>query len=130
GGSAAETRVSGARAGRGTAVELLLPEEPTVSRVHAKFDFRDGQWRGTGLGRNGAMGDEKPGRGEQGGRAGGLIPVGKSAGGPGVASPDRPGIERGARMPAAPLPNGPPAPGPAAPPGAVWEESSCREPSL
>jgi hypothetical protein len=65
GGSAAETRLSGARAGRGTAVELLLPEEPMVSRVHAKFVFREGQWRVTGLGRNGLMVNEMPVRGEQ-----------------------------------------------------------------
>jgi hypothetical protein len=65
GGSAAETRLSGARAGRGSAVELLLPEEPTVSRVHAKFVFREGQWRVTGLGRNGLMVNEMPVRGEQ-----------------------------------------------------------------
>ena len=65
GGSAAETRLSGARAGRGTAVELLLPEEPTVSRVHARFVFREGQWRVTGLGRNGLMVNEMPVRGEQ-----------------------------------------------------------------
>ena len=65
GGSAAETRLSGARAGRGTAVELLLPEEPTVSRVHAKFVFREGQWRVTGLGRNGLMVNQMPVRGEQ-----------------------------------------------------------------
>jgi hypothetical protein len=65
GGSAAEMRLSGARAGRGTAVELLLPEEPTVSRVHAKFVFRDGQWWVTGLGRNGLMVNEMPVRGEQ-----------------------------------------------------------------
>jgi hypothetical protein len=65
GGSAAETHVSGARAGRGNAVELLLPEEPTVSRVHAEFVFRDGQWRVTGLGRNGLMVNEMPVRGER-----------------------------------------------------------------
>ena len=52
-GSIAETRVSGARAGRGHAVELVLPDEPTVSRVHAEFTFTAGQWRITGLGRNG-----------------------------------------------------------------------------
>jgi hypothetical protein len=52
-GSIAETRVSGARAGRGDAVELVLPDEPTVSRVHAEFTFTAGQWRITGLGRNG-----------------------------------------------------------------------------
>jgi hypothetical protein len=52
-GSTAQTRISGARAGRGDAVELRLPDEPTVSRVHAEFTFADGQWRITSLGRNG-----------------------------------------------------------------------------
>ena len=52
-GSTAETRVPGARAGRGDAVELRLPDEPTVSRVHAEFTFAGGQWRITSLGRNG-----------------------------------------------------------------------------
>jgi len=80
GGSAAETRLSGARAGRGTAVELLLPEEPTVSRVHAKFVFRDGQWRVTGLGRNGLMVNEMPVRGEQVVRDGDLICWGNQPG--------------------------------------------------
>jgi len=80
GGSAAETRVSGARAGRGTAVELLLPEEPTVSRVHAKFVFRDGQWRVTGLGRNGLMVNEMPARSEQVVRDGDLIRWGNQPG--------------------------------------------------
>src|SRR5262249_24908635 len=90
GGSAAETRVSGARAGRAAAVELLLPEEPTVSRVHAKFVFRDGQWRVTGLGRNGLMVNEKAGRGGQGGRGGGLIRRGNQPGAPGVRVQIRP----------------------------------------
>jgi len=52
GDSVAETRVSGARAGRGP-VELKLPEMPTVSREHARFTFCDGQWWVTNLGRNG-----------------------------------------------------------------------------
>jgi hypothetical protein len=52
GDSVAETRVSGARAGRGT-VELKLPGMPTVSREHARFTFSDGQWWITNLGRNG-----------------------------------------------------------------------------
>jgi pSer/pThr/pTyr-binding forkhead associated (FHA) protein len=51
-GSVAETRVSGARAGRGT-VELALPEVPTVSREHARFTFSGGQWWVSNLGRNG-----------------------------------------------------------------------------
>lgn len=80
GGSAADTRLSGARAGRGAAVELLLPEEPTVSRVHAKFVFRDGQWWVTGLGRNGLMVNEMPVRGEQVVRDGDLIRWGNQPG--------------------------------------------------
>jgi pSer/pThr/pTyr-binding forkhead associated (FHA) protein len=52
GDSAAETRVSGARAGRGD-VELRLPEVPTVSREHARFTYAEGQWWVTNLGRNG-----------------------------------------------------------------------------
>ena len=51
-GSVAETRVSGARAGRGD-VELSLPDVPTVSREHARFTFSDGQWWISNLGRNG-----------------------------------------------------------------------------
>jgi pSer/pThr/pTyr-binding forkhead associated (FHA) protein len=50
--STAETRVSGARAGRG-AVELCLPDVPTVSREHARFTYSDGQWWIANLGRNG-----------------------------------------------------------------------------
>jgi FHA domain len=52
GDSVAETRMSGARAGRG-AVELGLPEVPTVSREHARFTFSDGQWWIANLGMNG-----------------------------------------------------------------------------
>jgi hypothetical protein len=52
GDSAAETQVSGARAGRGD-VELRLPEIPTVSREHARFTYAEGQWWITNLGRNG-----------------------------------------------------------------------------
>jgi hypothetical protein len=52
GGAVTETRVSGARAGRGH-VELKLPAEPTVSREHARFTFSDGQWWIANLGRNG-----------------------------------------------------------------------------
>lgn len=51
-GSVAKTHMSGARAGRG-AVELVLPEVPTVSREHARFTFSDGQWWIANLGRNG-----------------------------------------------------------------------------
>ena len=48
----AETAVSGARAGRGL-VELVLPEVPTVSRVHAIFTFAEGRWSVTNQGANG-----------------------------------------------------------------------------
>ena len=80
GGSAAETQLSGARAGRSAAVELLLPEEPTVSRVHAKFVFHDGQWRVTGLGRNGLMVNDLPVQGEQVVRDGDVIRWGNQPG--------------------------------------------------
>jgi len=59
-GAVAQTRVSGARAGRGSQVELPLPDEPTVSRVHAEFTFTDGAWRITSLGRNGMLLNERP----------------------------------------------------------------------
>jgi hypothetical protein len=52
GDSAAQTQLSGARAGRGD-VELRLPEIPTVSREHARFTYAEGQWWITNLGRNG-----------------------------------------------------------------------------
>ena len=52
GSSVAETRMSGARAGRGS-VELVLPDEPTVSREHARFTFSGGRWWITNQGRNG-----------------------------------------------------------------------------
>ena len=52
GSSVTETRMSGARAGRGP-VELMLPDVPTVSREHARFTFADGRWRITNQGRNG-----------------------------------------------------------------------------
>jgi pSer/pThr/pTyr-binding forkhead associated (FHA) protein len=52
GSSVAETTMSGARAGRG-AVELELPDVPTVSRVHATFTFAAGCWWVTNKGANG-----------------------------------------------------------------------------
>jgi FHA domain len=50
--SMTETSMSGARAGRGP-VELVLPNEPTISRVHAQFTFSAGRWWVTNQGRNG-----------------------------------------------------------------------------
>jgi FHA domain len=64
GSSVAETRVSGARAGRGP-VELVLPDVLTVSREHATFTFCDGRWWVTNQGRNGLTLNGAPVAGEQ-----------------------------------------------------------------
>jgi hypothetical protein len=64
GGRVCETRMSGARAGRG-AVELSLPDVPTVSREHARFTYSDGRWWGANLGMNGMMLNGTPVAGEQ-----------------------------------------------------------------
>ncbi|MDX6338764.1 MAG: Inner rane component of cytoplasmic domain [Streptosporangiaceae bacterium] len=52
GGRVSETRLSGARAGRGQ-VDISLPDVPTVSREHARFTYSDGQWWVANLGMNG-----------------------------------------------------------------------------
>lgn len=52
GSAVAETVMSGARAGRG-AVEMVLPDVPTISREHARFTFHDRRWWVTNLGVNG-----------------------------------------------------------------------------
>jgi len=64
GSSVAETRTSGARAGRGP-VELILPDVPTVSREHARFTYTDGRWRISNQGRNGLILNSAPVTGEQ-----------------------------------------------------------------
>ena len=64
GGQVCETRMSGARAGRG-AVELSLPDVPTVSREHARFTYSDGQWWVANLGMNGMTLNGTPAAGEQ-----------------------------------------------------------------
>jgi FHA domain len=64
GDAVAETRQSGARAGRG-AVELALPQVPTVSREHARFVYASGQWWITNLGRNGLSVNGVPLDGDQ-----------------------------------------------------------------
>lgn len=64
GSTVVQTRTSGARAGRGS-VELRLPEEPTVSREHARFTFSDGRWWIANLGRNGLTLNGTPLTGEQ-----------------------------------------------------------------
>src|SRR6516162_3196429 len=52
GDSVAQTQMTGARAGRGS-VELPLPDVPTISREHARFEFSEGRWWVTNLGMNG-----------------------------------------------------------------------------
>ena len=64
GSAVAETRMSGARAGRGF-VELVLPEVATVSREHATFTFADGHWWITNMGRNGLTLNGAPVTGDQ-----------------------------------------------------------------
>jgi hypothetical protein len=63
-GTVRETRMSGARAGRGH-VELKLPGLPTISREHARFTFSDGRWWIANLGRNGVTLNGAPLAGEQ-----------------------------------------------------------------
>jgi FHA domain len=64
GSKVAETRMSGARAGRGS-VELVLPDVLTVSREHATFTYSDGRWWITNQGRNGLSVNGTPVAGEQ-----------------------------------------------------------------
>ncbi len=64
GSSVAESKVSGARAGRGS-VELVLPDVPTVSREHATFTFASDRWWVTNQGRNGLTLNDVPVAGEQ-----------------------------------------------------------------
>ena len=77
GSSVAETSVSGARAGRGP-VELVLPEVPTVSRLHAIFTFAAGRWSVTNQGMNGLSVNGVPVSGEQPLSDGDTIRWGKS----------------------------------------------------
>jgi len=64
GDSTIQTRMPGARAGRG-AVELALPDVPTVSREHARFNYSEGRWWIANLGRNGLTLNGVPVAGEQ-----------------------------------------------------------------
>ena len=79
GGTAAETRMPAARAGRGRAVELMLPAEPTISRVHARFAYTRGQWWITGVGSNGVVLNGTPLAGEHLVRDGDSIQWGRQA---------------------------------------------------
>ena len=81
GNSAAETRLSGARAGRGD-VELPLPEVPTVSREHARFTYAEGQWWVTNLGLNGLVLNGVPLEGQRPVRDGDAIRWGTKADSP------------------------------------------------
>ncbi len=81
GSSVTETRMSGARAGRGS-VELVLPDVLTVSREHATFTFADGRWWITNQGRNGLLLNGAPVAGKQPLRDGDEIRWGASPGSP------------------------------------------------
>src|SRR5215470_7404896 len=59
GDSVAQTQLTGARAGRGS-VELVLPNVPTISREHARFEFSEGRWWVTNLGMNGLTVNGEP----------------------------------------------------------------------
>jgi pSer/pThr/pTyr-binding forkhead associated (FHA) protein len=63
GNSVAQTRKTGARAGRGS-VELVLPNVPTISREHARFAYSEGRWWVTNLGINGLSVNGAPAGGE------------------------------------------------------------------
>jgi FHA domain len=60
----AQTRMTGAEAGRGS-VDLILPNVSTISRKHARFAFSDGRWRVTNLGMNGLTVNGTPAETEQ-----------------------------------------------------------------
>jgi hypothetical protein len=79
GGAVAETRLPAARAGRGRAVELMLPAEPTISRVHARFAYTRGEWWITGVGSNGVVLNGTPLAGEHLVRDGDSIQWGRQA---------------------------------------------------
>jgi hypothetical protein len=79
GGTVAETRMPAARAGRGRATELMLPAEPTISRVHARFAYTRGQWWITGVGSNGVVLNGMPLAGEHVVRDGDSIQWGRQA---------------------------------------------------
>lgn len=76
GSAVAQTSWSGARAGRG-AVELQLPDVPTVSRVHATFTFSAGRWWVTSKGANGLCVNGAPVAGKHPLRDGDTIRWGK-----------------------------------------------------
>jgi hypothetical protein len=82
GDSVTQTRVSGARAGRGRGTELMLPDEPTLSRVHARFSCAGGQWRITAVGRNGVLVNDVEPAGEQVIRDGDVIQWGRQENSP------------------------------------------------
>ena len=69
-----------ARAGRGRAAELLLPPEPTISRVHARFACTRGEWWITVVGPNGALLNGTPLADEHVVRDGDSIQWGRQAG--------------------------------------------------
>jgi pSer/pThr/pTyr-binding forkhead associated (FHA) protein len=60
----AQTRMTGAEAGRGS-VDLVLPNVSTISRKHARFAFSEGRWWVTNLGMNGLTVNGTPAETEQ-----------------------------------------------------------------
>jgi FHA domain len=76
-----QTTASGALAGRG-AVDLPLPQVPTISREHARFTYSGGQWWVTNLGRNGLVLNGQPVVGEHPVRHGDLLRWGRQGGAP------------------------------------------------
>ena len=81
GDSVVQTSVSGALAGRG-AVDLPLPQVPTISREHARFSYSGGQWWVANLGRNGLTLNGQPVVSEHPIRHGDLLRWGRHAGAP------------------------------------------------
>ena len=77
----AEFTLENDRAGRG-AVELGLPDVPTVSREHARFTFAEGRWWIANLGMNGLTVNGSPLLGEQPVSDGDSIRWGTSPGAP------------------------------------------------
>jgi hypothetical protein len=75
-----ETRAPGALAGRGTAAQLRLPDDLTVSRVHAEFTFASGQWVIANRGRNGLRVNDRPVSGQQAVADGDVIHWGQQPG--------------------------------------------------
>jgi pSer/pThr/pTyr-binding forkhead associated (FHA) protein len=75
----AQTRTPVARAGRGTGAELRLPDDLTVSRIHAEFSYDGHRWQITNCGRNGLRVNGTPVSGQHAVADGDLIHWGHQA---------------------------------------------------